>query len=179
MTATLVKLQLLKSLNEEHKTSHIVNFRRKKKNEPPHDRTKKMTVRPAKTRISLGICPVWSESSLCTQWVDKEQSFLRADSGCPDWSESALGVQTTLLVLSWGRFRGRFSRQLVVVTKQSMLTRLHSLEANATCGTADADYTEWRNFYPYRRFWHFWKIKHFLAKIIIFPIMEQWKKNRI
>ena len=32
--------------------------------EPPHDKTNKMTVRPAKTQISLGICPVWSESSL-------------------------------------------------------------------------------------------------------------------
>ena len=37
-----------------------------------------MTVRPAKTRGSLGICPVWSESLLCTQWVAKEPSFLRA-----------------------------------------------------------------------------------------------------
>ena len=27
--------------------------------EPPHDKTNKMTVRPAKTRISLGIRPVW------------------------------------------------------------------------------------------------------------------------
>ena len=110
-----------------------------------------MTVHPAKTRINLGICPVWSESSLCTQWVDKEQSFLRADSGCPDWSESSLGVQTTLLVLSWGRCRRRFSKQLVVLTKKSMLKRLHSLEANATCGIADADYTEWRKFNPHRR----------------------------
>ena len=32
--------------------------------EPPHDKTNKMTVRPALTQISLGICPVWSESSL-------------------------------------------------------------------------------------------------------------------
>ena len=32
--------------------------------EPPHDKTNKMNVRPAKTRISLGIRPVWSESSL-------------------------------------------------------------------------------------------------------------------
>ena len=32
--------------------------------EPPHDKTNKMTVRPAKTQISLGIRPVWSESSL-------------------------------------------------------------------------------------------------------------------
>ena len=29
-----------------------------KKNELPHDKTNKMTVRPAKTQISLGICPV-------------------------------------------------------------------------------------------------------------------------
>ena len=32
--------------------------------EPPHDKTNKMTVHPAKTKISLGIRPVWSESSL-------------------------------------------------------------------------------------------------------------------
>ena len=41
-------------------------------NEPPHDKTNKMTVRPAKTQISLGIRPVWSESSLCVQWVAKD-----------------------------------------------------------------------------------------------------------
>ena len=32
--------------------------------EPRHDKTNKMTVHPAKTQISLGIRPVWSESSL-------------------------------------------------------------------------------------------------------------------
>ena len=39
-----------------------------------------MNVRPAKTRISLGIRPVWSESSLGTQWVAKDPRFLHADS---------------------------------------------------------------------------------------------------
>ena len=39
-----------------------------------------MTVRPAKTQISLGICPVWSESSLCAEWVATDSSFLHADS---------------------------------------------------------------------------------------------------
>ena len=39
-----------------------------------------MTVRPAKTQISLGICPVWSESSLCAHWLAKDLSFLHADS---------------------------------------------------------------------------------------------------
>ena len=55
--------------------------------EPWHDKTNKVTVRPAKTQISLGICPVWSESSLCTQWVAKDPSFLQADS--KDWSDWA------------------------------------------------------------------------------------------
>ena len=40
----------------------------------------KWPVRPAKTKISLGIRPVWSESSLCAQWVAKDPSFLHADS---------------------------------------------------------------------------------------------------
>ena len=32
--------------------------------EPRHDKTNKESVRLAETQISLGICPVWSESSL-------------------------------------------------------------------------------------------------------------------
>ena len=41
--------------------------------------TNKMSVRPAKTQISLGNRPVLSESSLCTQWVAKNPSFRHAD----------------------------------------------------------------------------------------------------
>ena len=48
--------------------------------EPHHDKTNKVTVCPAKTQISLGIRPVWSESSLCAQWVAKDPRFLHADS---------------------------------------------------------------------------------------------------
>ena len=40
----------------------------------------KWPVHPAKTEISLGIHPVWSESSLCTHWRVKDPSFLHADS---------------------------------------------------------------------------------------------------
>ena len=40
----------------------------------------KMTVRPAKTQISLGNCQVWSESSPCAQLVAKDPSFLHAES---------------------------------------------------------------------------------------------------
>ena len=39
-----------------------------------------MSVRPAKTQLSLGIRPVWSESLLCAQWVAKDPSFLHVDS---------------------------------------------------------------------------------------------------
>ena len=51
--------------------------------EPRHDKTGKMCVRPAKTQISLGIRPVWSEFSLsawrklgsiATHWAHSEDS---------------------------------------------------------------------------------------------------------
>ena len=56
-------------------------------NEPRHDKTNKMSVRPAKTQISLGIRPAWSVSSLsawrnlgslATHWAHIE-----------DWSDLA------------------------------------------------------------------------------------------
>ena len=69
----------------------------------------KWHVRPAKTQISLGIRPVWSESSLCAQWVAKDPSFLHADSKDSDQSGRMprliwifAGRTATLLVLSRG-----------------------------------------------------------------------------
>ena len=59
----------------------------KTSNEPRHDKNNKTSVRPAKTQISLGIRPVWSESSLCAHWVAKDARFLHADS--EDWSDWA------------------------------------------------------------------------------------------
>ena len=53
---------------------------RNHRNEPRHDKTNKMSVRPAKTQISLGIRPVWSESSLCAQWIAKGLRCLHVDS---------------------------------------------------------------------------------------------------
>ena len=63
-----------------------------------------MTVRPAQTQISLGIRQVWSESSLCAQWVAKNPCFLRADS--EDWSDWAdaqadLSLRWAHMPLSW------------------------------------------------------------------------------
>ena len=68
-----------------------------------------MTARPAKTQISLGIHPVWSVSSLHTQWVAKDPRFLHADSKDSDQTGRMprliwvfLGTHAILLVLSWG-----------------------------------------------------------------------------
>ena len=81
--------------------------------EPRHDKTNKVTVRPAKTQISLGIRPVWSESSLCAQWVAKDPSFFSWGQRrlWSDWADaqadlSFAGRTVTLLVLSC---RGSFS----------------------------------------------------------------------
>ena len=47
----------------------------------------KWHVRPAKTQISLGIHPVWSESSLFTLWVAKDPMLLHADSEDSDQTQ--------------------------------------------------------------------------------------------
>ena len=64
--------------------------------EPRYDKTNKMSVHP-----------VWSESSLCAQWVAKDQSFLHADSEDSDQTGRMprlirvfAGRTLTLLVLS-------------------------------------------------------------------------------
>ena len=62
--------------------------------EPRHDKTNKVTVRLAKTQISLCIRPVWSESSLGASWVTKDPNFLHANSEDSD--------QIGRLSLCWG-----------------------------------------------------------------------------
>ena len=62
------------SVMKKNRLSHIESV-----HEPSHGKTYKMNVRLAKTKISLGILPVWSESSLCAQWVAKDPRFLHAD----------------------------------------------------------------------------------------------------
>ena len=68
-----------------------------------------MAVCPAKTQISLGIRPVWSEPSLCAYWVAKDTSFLHVHSEdsaqtrrMPRLIWVFAGRTATLLVLSWG-----------------------------------------------------------------------------
>ena len=69
---------------------HILSFLI---HEPQHDKTNKMTsVCPAKTRISLGIRPVWSESLLSAWRNIKSLATHWAHSIRPVWSESSLGA---------------------------------------------------------------------------------------
>ena len=64
----------------------------KKLYEPPHDKTNNVAVRLAKTQISLGIRPVWSQSSLCAQWVAKDSYFKLPSCGqrrlWSDWADA-------------------------------------------------------------------------------------------
>ena len=54
----------------------------------------KWPVSPGKAQVSLGIRPVWSESSLYTQWVAKDPRFLHADSEDSDQTDSENSDQT-------------------------------------------------------------------------------------
>ena len=76
--------------------------------EPPHDKTNNVAVRPAKTQISLGIRPVWSESSLsawrkvgslATHWTHSESSDQTGRMLRLIWV--FVGRIATLFVLSW------------------------------------------------------------------------------
>ena len=69
-----------------------------------------MTVRPAKTQISLGLRPVWSESLLCTQWVAKDLRFLHADS--EEWSDWADAQNDFSLRWTQSHFVGFVMRRL-------------------------------------------------------------------
>ena len=79
-----------------------------------------MSVRPAKTQISLGIRQVWSESSLCAQWLTKDPSFLHADSEDSDQTVRMprliwVFAERThiLLVLSWrGSFVSKHNKEV-------------------------------------------------------------------
>ena len=95
--------------------------------EPRHDKTNKVSLRPAKTQISLGIRPVWLESSLSargsigsltTHWADSEDSDQTGRMPRLIWVFA--GRTVILLVLSWGgsiivimvmEVRRRLSRQ--------------------------------------------------------------------
>ena len=81
----------------------------------------KWHVHPAKTHISLGIRPVWSESSLCAQWVAKGPMFLHADSEDSDQT----GRMPRLIWVFAGRTRhfvGFVMRWLILSKEQYTCT---------------------------------------------------------
>ena len=89
-----------------NKTSNLKTYSNWQ-NEPQHDKTNKMNVRPAKPQISLGIRPVWSESllsawrnigSLATHWAHSEGSVQTGQMPRLIWVFA--GRTVTLLVLS-------------------------------------------------------------------------------
>ena len=94
------------------------------RNEPPHDKNNKMTVRPVKTQISLCIRPVWSESSLsawrklaslATHWAHSE-----------DWSDWTDAQADLSLRWSHGHFVG------FVMLRLKWLMRLLTLLADVS-----------------------------------------------
>ena len=114
----MMMMVVLSGKSEKHETKIRITF------EPPHDKTNKMTVRPAKSQISLDIRQVWSDSSLCAQWVAKDPSFLHADSEDSDQT----GRMPRLIRVFAGHtchFVGFVKRQLIFF-KQLLV--LHGLE---------------------------------------------------
>ena len=74
--------------------------------EPVHDKTTKWMCVQWRLRSAWASAQS-DQSSVCTQWLAKDPSFLHADSEtdqigwCPGWSESSLGAFAILLVLPW------------------------------------------------------------------------------
>ena len=85
-------------------------------------------VRPAKTQISLGIHPVWSESSLCVQWVAKDPRFLHADNEDSD----PTGLMPRLIwVFAWCtcNFVGFVLSQLIYFCRNHCVNPVSSTKA--------------------------------------------------
>ena len=104
--------------------------------EPPRDKTNNVVVRPAKTQISLGIRPVWSESSLsawrklgslATHWAHSEDSDQTGRMPRLIWVFT--GRTLTLLVLSrGGSFLEWIIHQMIaVIYNKSLQSNLHAL----------------------------------------------------
>ena len=97
-----------------HNSKALTSFyNREDRFEPQHDKINNVAVFSAKTQISLGIRPVWSYSSLCTQWVAKDQRFHHADS--EDWSDWADAQADLSLCWAHTHFVGFVMSRLICV----------------------------------------------------------------
>ena len=111
-------------------------------------------VRPVKTQISLGICPVWSESSLCAQWVVKDPSFLHADS--KDWSDwvdaqAELSLHWAHIPFYWFcRVAVQLPCFLLVACGPRLFLSICYLENRLRA------WGSWQHFYCREREWYWW-----------------------
>ena len=102
--------------------------------EPPCDKTNKI----AKTQISLDIRPVWSESSLCAQWVAKDPSFLHADSEDSDQTaQDYLSLRWAHMPFCWfcheaAHLLNRFFRSSTLIEPCHKKTCLWGLQPGST-----------------------------------------------
>ena len=94
--------------------------------ELPHDKTNKMACAPMKTQISLGICPVWSESSLCTQWIAKDPRCRHANSEDSDQTGQMLRLIWAFAGRT-GHFLGFVMRRLIWSLVYSYCNILHEI----------------------------------------------------
>ena len=88
--------------------------------------------RPAMTQISLGIRPVWSESSLCTQQVAKDPRFLHTDS-----EDSDQTGQMPRLIWVFAGPEGHF----VGLSLGGSYIEIHSKDSDRMANSADLDQT--------------------------------------
>ena len=86
---------------------------------------------PAKTQISLGIRPVWSESSLCAPWVAKDPMLLHADSEDSDQT----GRMPRLIWVFAGRTGNFvcFCHAAAPILKPCAYSSLHTVSDQSTC----------------------------------------------
>ena len=89
----------------------------------------KWYVRPAKTQISLGIRPNWSESLLCAQWIAKNPSFLHADSKDSD-QNGRMPMLIGVFAGSNNHFVGLVIRQLNFEDKTSIIDGKNKLSSS-------------------------------------------------
>ena len=109
----------------------------KEESEPPHDKTNKMTVCPAKTQISLGMRPVWSESSL-SAWRDIG-SLATHWAHCEDSDQT--GRMPRLIWVFAGRtviFIGFITRRLISVALFISLVVSEGYEIHTVTGSLSA-----------------------------------------
>ena len=102
-------------------------------------------VRPARTQISLGIFPVWSETSLYAQWVAKDPMFLHADSEDSDqtgWMPRLIWVFAGHTSFCW------FGHAVAHIIVEEIKSHIENRKENF-CSTV---FLQFKYFYQYNTF---------------------------